>query len=296
VFPRDFFLDYWNPALRDELFVAMPFEQRFDPIWTQAVLPAAQECGLSANRVDTRLVSDSILVDILDGIAHARLIVVDVSPVSCPPCHGILDRFRSASSIPRYPNGNVMYELGLAHATRQAEEVVVVRDNADHPLLFDMSGVRVHSYPADDPAAAKALMLTLFRDALRAVNQSKALQISRAIQAVSLRDVRLIRRWWPHPFKMYSKNPDGDLGGLPSDMAESVSDLQRLGMLRVHSFPVEDACAVNLVWTEFGNAVVRAMPPAILAGRRDPLAVDDVVPDEVTAGAEGEVAEERPEA
>jgi len=38
----------------------------------------------------------------MDGIAHARLILGDVSPVSGD-----------------YPNANVMYEIGLAHALRQ---------------------------------------------------------------------------------------------------------------------------------------------------------------------------------
>ncbi len=285
MFPRDFFIDYWKPAIRDEVFVAMPFAKRFDAVWDGAIQPAARDCGLSATRVDTRVTSDSILVDILDGIAHARLVLVDVSAVSCPPCLGLGDLLKRNHRKPRYPNGNVMYELGLAHAMRQAEEVVVIRDDHEHQLLFDVSGVRIHRYPAGDTASSRKTIGALIRDALKVVDQTKALQVSRAIQAMSLRDVKLIRSWWPYPFNVFSKKPEDDLSGVTSDLTEAVSDLQRMGMLRVYAFPAEEKCAVTLVWTEFGNAVVRAMPATVLAGRRDPKTVEETAaarPDEET--------------
>lgn len=251
----------------------MPFANRFDAVWDGAIQPAAQDCGLSATRVDTRVTSDSILVDILDGIAHARLVLVDVSAVSCPPCLGLGDLVKRNHRKPQYPNGNVMYELGLAHAMRQAEEVLVIRDDDEHQLLFDVSGVRIHRYSAGDTASSRKTIGALIRDALKVVDQTKALQVAKAIQLMSLRDVKLIRECWPCPFNVFSKTPNDDLSGVTSDLTEAVSDLQRMGMLRVHAFPAEEKSTVTLVWTEFGNAVVRAMPATVLFGRREPRTV-----------------------
>ena len=52
-------------------------------------------------------------------------------------------------------NANVLYEVGLAHALRAPEQVLLFRSDAD-PLLFDVSGIRVHTYDPDgDPEGAK---------------------------------------------------------------------------------------------------------------------------------------------
>jgi len=269
VFPRDFFVDYWNPSIRNEVFVAMPFAAQFTDTWERAIKPAVEDCGLGAFRVDTKAVSDSILVDILDGIAHCRLILCDVSPVSSVPARSVLTRLSSSHHQPRYPNGNVMYELGLAHAARQAEEVILVRNQTDDALLFDVSGVRVHHYE-DDPEEARATIAGLIREALRSVEQMRGLQIRKAQQALTLTDLKLIRRWWPHPFTMWAKDPDGELTHIPNELNEASADLQRLGILRVGSMPTNRACAVNMVWTEFGNVLVRSLPASLLAGRIDP--------------------------
>ena len=273
MFPRDFFLDYWRPTLRDEVFVAMPFEHRFDPVWQHVILPAVVACGLSANRVDSRTASDSILVEILDGSAHARLGLGDVSAVSCEPARGMGDLFRRVHLKPRYPNGNVMYELGLAHATRQAEEVIVIRNSDDQRLLFDVSGVRIHRYAKDDFEQARTTVVTLVRDALRAVDQSKGLQVAKVLQALSLQDVRLIRKYWPFPFNVFTQKPDADLVGVGSELSDAIADLQRLSMLEVQSYPSDPTCNIGLRWTEFARAVVAAMPD-VLKGRMDPRAAD----------------------
>jgi len=270
VFPRDFFVDYWNPSIRDQVFVAMPFAPQFSSVWERAFRPGIEDCGLTAYRVDTRSVSDSILVDILDGIAHSRLVLCDVSPVSCAPVSSALRALGGRGRRPLYPNGNVMYELGLAHATRQAEEVVLVRNEAEQPLLFDMSGVRVHGYPSNDLDAARETIRELVRDAMDTVEKTKGFQVLKAKQALTLTDLKLIRKWWPYGFRMWAKDPDGDLSGIPGELNVAVADLQRLGIVRVGSLPADQACAVEMVWTDFGNAVVAALGPTLMMGRTDP--------------------------
>jgi hypothetical protein len=269
VFPRDFFLDYWNSGTRDQVFVAMPFAESFDRVWSEAIAPAAEACDLVPFRVDLRNASDSILVDILDGVAHARLIIVDLSPVSCSPSGRLRALLSGASTRPQYPNGNVMYELGLAHAARQAEEVILVRNHTETRLLFDVSGVRVHSYQEDDMVASRATFEELMRDALATIDRTKALQVAKAVQAVTIDDIKLIRKYWPNGFTIFAKDPDGDIKGIPNSLLWATANLQKLGMLHASPLPPTGQFSVGLTWTEFGHAVVKALGPGVIQGRPD---------------------------
>ncbi len=99
MYPRDFFDTYWRSEIRDEVFVAMPFHDEFAPVWQDAIVPAIDEdiAGpIRARRVDATILSGSIITDILDGIAHAKLILADISVAKCGSWRG-------------QRNGNVMY-------------------------------------------------------------------------------------------------------------------------------------------------------------------------------------------
>jgi len=248
----------------------MPFAKSFDLVWSDAIAPAAKECGLVPFRADLRKASDSILVDILDAVAHARLIIADLSPVVCAPSGRLRALLSSASSRPQYPNGNVMYELGLAHAMRQAEEVILVRNHAKTNLLFDVSGIRVHSYDGNDMAASQATFEGLMRDALATIDHTKVLQVARAVQAITIDDIKLIRKYWPHGFTITTKDRDGDLNGIPTSLSWATANLQKLGMLHASPLPPTGQFSVGLTWTEFGNAVVKSLGPSVIQGRPDP--------------------------
>jgi hypothetical protein len=80
-------------------------------------------------RVDISKTGDSILTDIVDGIAHSQLFLADVSTIG-----------KDATSGVPYRNGNVMYEVGIALACRHPSEVLLVRDDEDK-FLFDVSSI-----------------------------------------------------------------------------------------------------------------------------------------------------------
>jgi hypothetical protein len=79
--------------------------------------------------VDLSQTGDSILSTIVDGIAHSRLVLADVSAVG-----------RDSVTGAPYRNGNVMYEVGIALACRQPADVLLIRDDRDH-FLFDVSTI-----------------------------------------------------------------------------------------------------------------------------------------------------------
>lgn len=149
-FPRD-----------DQVFVAMPFADEFEARWSHVIAMGIEDAGLKPHRVKEARVSDSILTEILGGIARARLVLADISTGSGSPMR----------------NGNVMYELGIAHACRQPSEVLIFRSDHER-LLFDIASVRVRDYdPDNDPIAARLAIGQAVSDALREVELQRSLTV-----------------------------------------------------------------------------------------------------------------------
>ena len=100
---------------------APQYQHRFDTVIAPAInsIPLGTE-RLTACRVDLSKTGDSILTDIVDGIAHSQLVPADVSTIGKD----------SVTGTP-YRNGNVMYEVGIALACRHPSEVLLVRDDED---------------------------------------------------------------------------------------------------------------------------------------------------------------------
>jgi len=246
MYPRQYFDTYWRTDLRDEVFVVMPFHNEFDPVWHDTIRPAIeqeQQVKLTAKRVDTSVLSGSIIVDILDGIAHSLLVFADVSV-----CH--------AGKWAGQRNGNVMYEVGLTHALRQVEEIILVRcDNEE--INFDLAGIRVNQYEREDIKSTRSLFARLVADSLRAVNQSKSLKVQRAIDALDIDSLEYLT--------LFGKDI-GFVGPNPNTMSEvlvsvskkaALARLQSLGIIKC--VPVRNTSIPNFHWTKFGEAVLKQL-------------------------------------
>lgn len=164
----------------DVVFVAMSFDHRFDDLWDKVIEPAVgqvqwQGGPLKAHRVNLTMKSDSIIAEIVQYIAEARLVLADISTTGW--------HRRWLKKIRPIRNANVMYEVGIAHAARLAEEVVLIRGDSD-PLDFDVAGVRVHEYRSDH-GKALAVVSALLIDALKAVDQRRSLVVRRALRSLS---------------------------------------------------------------------------------------------------------------
>jgi hypothetical protein len=164
-FPRD-----------NSVFVAMSFDSRFQSRYDDVIAPAISNVsmdgvGLEAYRVDAREISDSILTDILHGISSARAILADISTI------GHVD------DMP-IRNANVMYEVGIAHAARLPEEVLLFRSDSDQ-LLFDLANVRVSSYDPDgSPTTARTIVGKAIVSALSEVDSKRRAAVKRAAESL----------------------------------------------------------------------------------------------------------------
>ena len=140
MYPKQYFDLFPSFPRNKSVFVAMGFDAVFDSRWDNVIKPAIEQVEfdgvkLKAERVDTRNVSDSILTEIEDGISACLLVFVDIT------CTAVLDGRPIR-------NGNVMYELGLAHAIRRPEEVLIFRSDNEQ-MLFDTANCRALSYDPD---------------------------------------------------------------------------------------------------------------------------------------------------
>jgi len=176
MYPNTFF-GLFPPFPRDlRAFVAMSFDTRFDARWANVLGPALSRIQvngtpLDPHRVDLTRASDSVLTEILDQIARCRVFVADISA---------LDQLNQRA----IRNANVFYEIGLAHATRLPEEVLLFRSD-DFELAFDISNVRVHRYDPDgNPEEARKTVTETVISSLRELDLKRNLAVRRAAESL----------------------------------------------------------------------------------------------------------------
>lgn len=165
-------------------FVAMSFDGRLAPRWKQILVPGIAAVEVSGTalqpfRVDVSRTSDAILTEVLQGIANSMFVVADITALS--ELDGKAVR-----------NANVMYEVGIAHACRLPEEVLLLRSDTFR-LDFDIAGVRVHSYDPDrDPAGAARFVTDLVADGLRAAEGRRRVAVTHALRRLTAPAISLL--------------------------------------------------------------------------------------------------------
>jgi hypothetical protein len=172
------YLSLFPPFPRDNsVFVAMSFDTKFDARWDEVMAPAIRQVNhagtaLEPHRVDHRKASDSVLAEILEGISRCRFFLADISVI------GELDD-RPVR------NSNVLYEVGLAHATRLPEEVALFRSD-NEVLPFDFMNIRVLKYdPDDDPKVARNLVANAIVQSLNELDLRNSLSVKRVAESLS---------------------------------------------------------------------------------------------------------------
>ena len=170
----------------NKVFVAMSFESQFDRRWADVIIQAVRNVEVNGTplepyRVDVRTVSDSILTEIITGISNCTLFFADITTI------GRVDKRPIR-------NGNVMYEIGLAHAVRLPEEVILFRSDND-PLLFDVTNIRVNHYEPDDaPEGAREKVSQTLMTCLKEIDFQKHLSVQRAVSSLDFSSFDILMR------------------------------------------------------------------------------------------------------
>lgn len=241
--PRIFLDNFWRNDIRNEIFVAMSFDSRYDARWEQIFRPAIEsitfkDSNLKGVRVDIRKSGDSIISDIIDGIAHAQLVLADISVVSIFPTDGSAAVFR---------NSNVMFEVGLALACRQPVEVVLVRDDQEK-ILFDVSHISVKQFDPSAISDSTQLIRSLLLDRLRERELLMDLRLRKTLESLSQFEISTIIANSHHERLTWG----GD--SLPSAVAMAMPDLLQKQVVRLSHVRTRTTPDIY-VWTQFGRVI-----------------------------------------
>lgn len=184
--PNAFLKSLWRTEVLDQVFVAMSFESRFAERYENIIKPAIEAEAISgirlrAYRVDNSKTGDSILSDIVDGIAHSRLVLADVS---------VIDEGRYTQTPIR--NGNVMYEVGVALACRNPSDVLLIRDDSKK-FLFDVSTIPHMEIDFSDRDTAIGLLRNSISDRLSESKLVEDARVKIAAQALTQHEIRILK-------------------------------------------------------------------------------------------------------
>lgn len=110
-----------NPQFERDIFMMMPINKGFEPVYEDNIKPIAAEFNLTIDRGDDFFTTSSVINDIWSAIVASQLVIAE--------CTG--------------RNPNVFYELGIAH-TLEKPGILITQNIDDIP--FDVGHLRVIEY------------------------------------------------------------------------------------------------------------------------------------------------------
>ncbi len=233
MYVKFFFERFWEGNQRNELFVCMPFHDSMDGKF-ELIQEAARLAGFErAARVKEDWQPNVITDKIFDGIANSRLLLFDLSD----------------DPKQKQANGNVLYELGIANAMRDPQDMVLIRKKSRRRVPFDISGLTYISYI--DLGAP--VLRDILRDALERQEWHKSKRVDAAAQAL---DEVALGLMYNNGRRPQGANHFG-LGGLSPELKLCVFRLIDLGILRFAWGCYKDKYESAYYWTSFGYEVMK---------------------------------------
>jgi len=249
MYPKLFFENFWENKQENNLFVCMPFHGSLDGKFEKVIKPAAKASKFEdAKRVKEDWIANEITFKILDGIANSKLLLFDLSNDPKSPC-----------KYSKQVNSNVLYELGIANAMREPEDMLLIREQSSVRLPFDITGLNISEYKKEDFTIewlSKRLDVVLEKQ-----KWFRSKRVKKVAQLVDMNSITKI-------MMEYSHYPEGDdhfhieEDDMPTKI--SVCRLMDLGILwlassfKLGSLPKEGR-TINLAyrWTPFGYEVMK---------------------------------------
>lgn len=111
----------WQPSIKSDIFVIMPFLKGLKPVYDDHIRSVAQKLNVTVARGDDFFTAKSVMSDIWNAMNACRLVIAD--------CTG--------------RNPNVFYEMGMAH-TLGKPVILISQNKKDIP--FDIQHIRYLIY------------------------------------------------------------------------------------------------------------------------------------------------------
>jgi len=182
LYPRTYYETFMRYEASDEVFVAMPFTPPFQRAFEATIAPAIERVTVNGKRLKPRIInrgtsgSPDIHEKIFDAILHSRLVLADMTVQASYSDANGRDRWQA--------NANVAYEVGLASAWRNPEDILLIHQgDPNHTYGFDIQNLRHVEYlPRADATAA---LTTEIVDALNHSTFLARLTYQKILESVS---------------------------------------------------------------------------------------------------------------
>tara|TARA_R110000787_G_scaffold229036_1_gene336616 strand:+ start:303 stop:1259 length:957 start_codon:yes stop_codon:yes gene_type:complete len=279
MYPAAYYEKFMQYEPSNEVFVAMPFSSSFQNAFDTVIQPAINRVRIKGVPLTARIInrgatgSPDIHEKIFEAIIHSRLVIADMTVQASYEGDNGNSRWQA--------NSNVAYEVGLASAWRNPEDILLINQpHTNHSYSFDVQNLRHFEYKINDPAYIEALA----REISGAINQSSFLAKQtyfKTLQSISPSAVHYMHQESRRAFPMIVFQ-DNNLSIFDSRI-HAATELLNCGAIKNRNvIPLNPGTVVIYQWTELGLRLLQSIH-AIDQSRKDELTaqISSVQPNEI---------------
>lgn len=241
----------------EEVFVVMPFDQTYDAVYDSLIEPAVSSAAttlgrpLRSYRTKGDMRTTSGWIEVLEHLNTAQVTL------------GVLTK---------QVNGNVQYELGIAHATQQIRRQVLIAEDGYVPA-FDTKDLIFMRYSSADPASAVAELAERIGASVNEWRAEQEAMVRHAIARITPFEFEIVMIWAsrghfaiattgnaPSDYETLVAQVHGNdkrfMEGVFHRHCEAIGRLQRGGLLGLSTHAIPPSVEFSYYWTDLGNQVL----------------------------------------
>ncbi len=249
MYPLTYYETFMRYEASNQVFVAMPFTTNFQRAYQTVIEPAISAVMVNGKQLQPRIInrgttgSPDIHEQIFDAIIHSRLVIADMT---------VQSMYTGDDGIAHWQaNTNVAYEVGLACAWRNPEDILLIHQaHQEHTYSFDIQNLRHVPYETATPSSVR-----LIADEIkRALNQSAFIAnhaYLKVIQSLSPSAIQYMHQESLRAFPVIAFKDDGM--PIMDCRIHAATELLSCGALKNRNvFRQGKGVAVVYQWTELG--------------------------------------------
>lgn len=216
------------------VFIAMPFDDKYDPEYTDLIVPSIEKINQELNenekleyyRGKDLKYTRSGWLEILEKLYTARIVL------------GVLSG----------NNPNVFYELGIAHSTQLIDRQLLIAEK-NYKSQFDLKDLIHTKYDADNLAASIDDLANAIKDTLKVYEINEDRLVSMAESKLSIPELIVLSEFGKHSHFVIKPKSD-------QLHTRGFEHLCHAGLLRLSTETVENDILYSYYWKDLGNAVL----------------------------------------
>tara|TARA_R110000787_G_scaffold77298_4_gene169956 strand:+ start:69 stop:1028 length:960 start_codon:yes stop_codon:yes gene_type:complete len=276
MYPATYYENFMQYEPSNEVFVAMPFSETFQNAFDTVIEPAINRVLVKGIPLTAKIInrgtsgSPDIHEKIFEAIIHSRLVVADMT---------VQASFASDNGNVRWQaNSNVAYEVGLASAWRNPEDILLINQpHEGHSYSFDVQNLRHFEYRTNDNSSVELLSSEI----LNAINQSSFLAkqtFLKTLQSVSPSAIHLMHQEASRAFSVIVFRDDEM--PIMDARIHAMTELLSCGAIKNrHVIPQNPGMAVIYQWTELGLRMLMSLHAITLERKLELMEQIASVPD-----------------